>query len=428
VNNSHNAVLPSGFCYVSREHLDISESCGLNPVLAFSRCISRAQDLPKGLHNFNGLSTPSIKAADSESDQRQFTPEATIWHSIPDFNLLAHNISLPGLSPLFPSIHCTPSYEICQITTGEGEINAAVTISALLFSTNFNLTSTYFLIAGIAGISPEHGTTGSVTFPRFAVQPALQQEIDIRELPRNFSTGYIPQGSTRPGVFPKTVYGTEVFELDARLVDVAAGFARNARLADSDAAREYRRNYTTADGRYHAATQPPGIVQCDTSTSDVYFAGHILTSTFANTTKALTNGKGVYCTSQQEDNATLEALMRGAKAGLLDFRRIIIMRSGSDFDRPFPGQSALQGLLYSDHGGFGIAVENLYLAGREVIRGILKGWDKAFGDGLGEEGYAGDVWGTLNGGLPPDFGAGMDDGGEGLIAKRGIRDMRRRPD
>ncbi|KAL2841771.1 purine nucleoside permease [Aspergillus pseudodeflectus] len=350
-----------------------------------------------------------------------FTPEATIWHSIPDFNLLAHNISLAGLSPLFPSIHCTPTYEICQIVTGEGEINAAVTISALLFSNHFNLTRSHFLIAGIAGISPEHGTTGSVTFPRFAVQPALQHEIDIRELPGNFSTGYIPQGSTRPGVFPKTVYGTEVFELDARLVDVAAGFARNASLADSDAARQYRRNYLTADNRYHAATQPPGIVQCDTSTSDVYFAGHILTSTFANTTKALTGGKGVYCTSQQEDNATLEALIRGAKAGLLDFRRIIIMRSGSDFDRPFPGQTALQGLLYSDHGGFEIAVRNLYLAGREVIKGILGSWGMLFQHGFDEEGYAGDVWGSLSGGVPPDFGAAMDDGGEGVIAKRGVQ-------
>jgi hypothetical protein len=63
------------------------------------------------------------------------------------------------------------------------------------------------------------------------------------------------------------------------------------------------------------------------------------------------------------------------------------------------------------------------LAGREVIRGILKGWDKAFGDGLGEEGYAGDVWGTLNGGTPSDFGAGMDDGGEGVIAKRSIPEI-----
>ncbi|KAL3440075.1 purine nucleoside permease-domain-containing protein [Aspergillus insuetus] len=352
-----------------------------------------------------------------------FHPEATIWHSIPDFNLLVHKISVPGHSPLFPTIHFTRTHEICQIATGEREINAAVTISALLFSTHFNLTSTYFLIADIAGKSPKHGSTGSVTFPRFAVQPELQHEIQIRELPANFSTGYIPQGSTRPGVFPKTVYGTEVFELDARLVDIAAGFARNASLADSDAARVYRRNYIMADSRYRAATRPPGIVQCDTRTSDVYFSGHILTSTFANTTKSLTKGKGVYCTGQQEDNATLEALLRGVKAGLVDFRRIIIMRSRSDFDRLFPGQSALQGLLYSDHGGFGIAVENLYLEGREVIRKILQGWDKASDDGLGEEGYVGDVWGTLNRGTPPDFGAGMDDGVEAIIAKRGILEV-----
>jgi hypothetical protein len=53
----------------------------------------------------------------------------------------------------------------------------------------------------------------------------------------------------------------------------------------------------------------------------------------------------------------------------------------------------------------------------------LKGWEKGFRGGLREEGYVGDAWGTLNGGNPPDFGARMDDGGEGVIAKRGILEM-----
>ena len=84
------------------------------------------------------------------------------------------------------------------------EINAAVTIASLVRSKRFDLTSTYFMIAGIAGINPEVATISSVTFARYAVQVALQYEFDPRDIPANFSTGYIPQGSVVPDEYPQS--------------------------------------------------------------------------------------------------------------------------------------------------------------------------------------------------------------------------------
>ena len=81
----------------------------------------------------------------------------------------------------------------------------------------FNLETTYFLIAGIAGIDPNVGSTGSVTFARFEVQVALQYEFDIREIGNNFSTGYIPFGAKSPLEYPQFIYGTEVFEINDAL-------------------------------------------------------------------------------------------------------------------------------------------------------------------------------------------------------------------
>ena len=52
-----------------------------------------------------------------------------------------------------------------------------------------------------------------------------------------------------------------------------------------------------------------------------------------------TDGKGTYCTTQQEDNATYEALRRGAAAGRLDLKRVAVLRTGANFDRPHPGQT-----------------------------------------------------------------------------------------
>ena len=128
------------------------------------------------------------------------------WYNIPEFNLLANNITVPGFSPLYRQAHCTATGDVCQLVTGEAgmpfrrldvarnanltaEINAASTISALMLSDCFNLKKTYFLIAGIAGVNPEQATLGSVTFAKYAVQVALQYEFDARQIPENFTTG-----------------------------------------------------------------------------------------------------------------------------------------------------------------------------------------------------------------------------------------------
>jgi purine nucleoside permease len=140
-----------------------------------------------------------------------FTPEAEIWHGIPEFDLLALNVTVPGFSAMFPAAHCTIDGEICQLVTSMGEINSAITVNSLMHSDRFDLTSTYFMTAGIAGINPEVATIGSVTFARYAVQVALQHEFDIRDLPGNYTTGYIPIGSTSPSEYPTSIYGTEVF-------------------------------------------------------------------------------------------------------------------------------------------------------------------------------------------------------------------------
>ncbi|KAF7589723.1 hypothetical protein BBP40_003921 [Aspergillus hancockii] len=344
-----------------------------------------------------------------------FEPEAAAWWGIPEFDLLAHNITVPGASPIFPDVHCTGDYSVCQLITGEGEINAAITVSSIALSPFFDLTHTYFLVAGIAGINPKVGTISSVTFARFAIQVALQYEIDLRELPDNFTTSYFPQGSYAPDQYPTSIYGTEVFEVNAELRSLAASFARKANLSDSASAQEYRSQYV-----YEAATKAPSVLECDVATTDVYYSGKLLSEAFDNTTELWTNGTGKYCTTAQEDNATLQALLRTSARNLTDFSRIIVMRTAANFDQPHANQSALQHLRYSDAGGFEPSVQNLYNAGIEVVNGILSGWNTTFAAGVKSTNYIGDIFGTLGG--TPDFGPGRKQALEdaGAITKRGL--------
>ena len=73
--------------------------------------------------------------------------------------------------------------------------------------------------------------------------------------------------------------------------------------------------------------------------------------------------------------------MRGARAGLVDFARVIVMRTGSDFDRPYPGQTAAEN-LFAHSPGFAISVANIPVAGVPVVTGIIAGWDAKFKDGI----------------------------------------------
>ena len=99
------------------------------------------------------------------------------------------------------------------------------------------------MVAGIAGINPEVATTGAVTFARYAVQVALQYEFDAREIPANYSTGYIPFGAYLPSQYPQELYGTEVFEVNENLQKLAISLAKSATLNDTADAAAYRALY-----------------------------------------------------------------------------------------------------------------------------------------------------------------------------------------
>ncbi len=218
---------------------------------------------------------------------------------------------------------------------------------------------------------------------------------------------YVPQGSIFPTEYPQSIYGTEVFEVNDALRQLAIGFAQTATLNDSSAAMAYRANYAST-AAYKAGSEPPSVLGCDVATSDVYFSGALLSETFENTTKLFTNGSGVYCTTAQEDNGTLEALLRGALANLTDFSRIIVMRTASDFDRPYIGESDnvadanIFNLFFANQGGFEPALMNIYLAGVKVVEGILNEWNTTFEKGVKPPNYIGDIFGSLGG--TPDFG------------------------
>ena len=68
-------------------------------------------------------------------------------------------------------------------------------------------------------------------------------------------------------------------------------------------------------------------------------------------------------------------MTRATAAGLADDRRVAVLRTGSDFDRPAIGRSDVSNLLnYEAQDGFVLAVNNLYLAGNPLVQNIVTNW------------------------------------------------------
>ncbi|HEX4340065.1 MAG TPA: hypothetical protein VH062_29360 [Polyangiaceae bacterium] len=292
-----------------------------------------------------------------------FGPEGQVWI---DNMKLTQEIFVPGLSPDYPTVHCNDD-DVCNVITGMGHANAASSISALVYNGGFDLTKTVFLIAGIAGIDPGQGTLGSAAWARYLVDFGLQWEIDAREMPDGWPYGYFGIGTKGPTEKPSLDYRTEVFQVNEVLLQRALRLSKDVVLDDSDDAVKFRAKYGASP-----ASDPPKVIQCDTAAGDTWFAGTALGQRARDWTKLLTDDKGTYCTTQQEDNATFEVLKRAAAIGKLNLDSVAVLRTGSDFDRPYTGQTDGDGLVnYGAQGGFVPAISNLYKAGSPLIEDVV---------------------------------------------------------
>jgi purine nucleoside permease len=197
---------------------------------------------------------------------------------------LTESIPVRGLSPDYPNILCNAD-DVCQMVTGEGHANVAASTMALILSDKFDLRHTYFLIAGIAGIDPHEGTTGSAAWARYLIDYGISWEIDAREIPGSAADpitpawpyGYLAISPTDTTVQPwnslpsiPTPYHSEMYQLNDALLQKILSLTSKVDLTvnDNATARAYRDHYAEAK-----AKAPPSVIQCDTMAGDTWFHG-----------------------------------------------------------------------------------------------------------------------------------------------------------
>jgi len=260
------------------------------------------------------------------------------------------------------------------VLTGAGTAHAAATIMALGLDPRFDFKHTYWIVAGIAGGSPDRISLGSAAWARYVVDADLAYEIDGREIPKDWSTGLLPLGKTVPFEQPADSRPGQLYALSAGLAEWAYDLTRNVKLDDSDKLREARSHFDGA-----AANKPPFVMLGDEVSSSTFWHGKLMDQWATEWMRYFTEGKGEFATTAMEDTGTLQSLAFLSSAGRIDHHRILVLRTVSNYDRQPRELTAAESLAREKLGtysGFMNALEADYRVGHVVVEELLKNWDR----------------------------------------------------
>lgn len=262
------------------------------------------------------------------------------------------------------------------VVTGMGNSNAAATIMALGLDPRFDLSRSYWLVAGIAGIDPADASVGSAVWTDYAVEGDLGHEIDAREIPADWKTGYIPLRKKQPyqlPMQPAEERGDNCYRLNPGLLHWAYQLTKDTPLADTDSIRGFRARYTG----HPKALQPPSVLIGSNLASSTYWHGKLLNEWANDWVAYYTEGRGNYVTTAMEDTGTLRALTNLTHAGRADVNRVLVLRTGSNFDLQPPGLTAAQSLSGEDIGHYSAflpSLEAAHAVGSRVVHALVEGW------------------------------------------------------
>lgn len=264
--------------------------------------------------------------------------------------------------------------QILAMVTGVGTARSATATMAVGLDPRFDLSHAYWLVAGIAGIDPQNASIGSAAWARYLVDGDLAHEIDAREIPADWKSGYFPldrKGPNDPSPPPKD---GAMFEVNGGLRDWAYALTKDIALPDDPAVRAERMRYTG----YPNAQRPPFVLKGEQLSAMTFWHGAKMNDWANDWVRYWTQGKGDFVTSAMEETGTYLAIDYLDRIGKVDKDRFMVLRAGSNYSMPPPGESAANYLLRENEGysGMTIALESLYLVGSRVVDELIGHWDR----------------------------------------------------
>jgi purine nucleoside permease len=274
----------------------------------------------------------------------------------------------------FRDLRSNADGSVLGVVTGIGTARAAATIMALGLDPRFDFRSTYWLVAGIAGVDPADASLASAAWAEWIVDGDLAHEIDAREIPDDWPTGYLPLRRKRPYEPPAKSDEGESFRLDSALVDWAYQLTKDTDLGDTPGIKAKRDAYVG----FPNAQRPPFVLKGDNLAAMTYWHGKYMNQ-WANEWVAYhTEGRGNYVTTAMEDTGTLQSLTWLDNAGKVDASRVLVLRTASNFDMQWPGATAVESLTgekLAAYSAFIPSLESAHKVGSRVLHALIDGWE-----------------------------------------------------
>jgi len=264
---------------------------------------------------------------------------------------------------------------VLGVLTGVGTARAAATMMALGSDPRFDLSHAYFVVAGIAGIDPQIGSLGSAVWSDYVVDGDLAHEIDAREIPKEWKTGYVPLGKSVPYEQPRQArFGDDgnVYHLNPALVDWAFGLTKDIRLEDTPAIRERRQQFAP-----DAAKRPPFVLRGGNLSASTFWHGKLMNEWARDWVRYQTDGKSTYAVCGMEDTGTLQSLTWLAKAGKVDINRVLVLRTASNYDQQREGTTAAESLAETkirQYSAYMPSLDSAYRVGHVVVDALVADW------------------------------------------------------
>ncbi len=263
---------------------------------------------------------------------------------------------------------------VLGILTGMGTAKAAASVMALGSDPRFDLTKAYWVVAGIGGGDPADVSLASAVWADRILDGDLGYEIDGRDIPKDWTTGFVPLSKKVPYEQPvRQELQGELYTLNPKLVDWAYQLTKDFPIPDSEALQQSRARFTG----FPNAQRAPFVTTGAAMSSSTFWHGARL-DTWANEwTSYFTAGKANYMIAGMEDTGTMQSLTMLAAAGKADINRVLILRTVSNYDRESPGSTAAESLAaMSDrrYSAFRAAIETAQTVGDKVVRYLVTHW------------------------------------------------------
>jgi purine nucleoside permease len=260
---------------------------------------------------------------------------------------------------------------ILGILTGVGTAKAAASVMAVGLDPRLDLSKAYWIVAGIGGGDPADVSLGSAVWAEHVVDGDLAYEIDARQIPERWTTGYVPLGKGSPFEEPANNQFGQAYTLNPALVAWALHLTQNVPLTDSDSLRTSRARFAG----FPNALKPPFVTKGDQMSSSTFWHGAKMNEWANAWTRYYTGGNYMVC--GMEDTGTLQSLTFLAQAGRVDLNRVLILRTVSNYDREPPGANAadsLKSMVGGNYSAYFPALEAAELVGDKVARELITHW------------------------------------------------------